>query len=246
MALREEFERSGNWLFRRRGYLPPFLILVIVAGLPQFHYPGRSGRESLLWEGICLGVALLGLAVRVFTIGFTPRATSGTNTGRQVAESLNTSGLYSAVRHPLYLGNFLMWFGLFLFFRTWWLSVIIALAFWLYYERIMFAEEEFLRAKFGETFVEWAAKTPAFLPSFRHWRKPELSFSIRKAVRNEYQSAFALTVSFALVNIIADSYVNRRLSVGRIWLTVLIVGAVFFIILRTLKKKTRILHQEGR
>ena len=32
--------------------------------------------------------------------------TSGRNTHDQVADSLNTSGIYSIVRHPLYVGNF--------------------------------------------------------------------------------------------------------------------------------------------
>ena len=63
--------------------------------------------------------------------------------------TLNTSGLYSVVRHPLYLGNYLMWLGVALFSRTWWAPVIVSLVFWLYYERIMFAEEEFLRRQFG-------------------------------------------------------------------------------------------------
>jgi hypothetical protein len=30
----------------------------------------------------------------------------------------------------------------------------------------MFAEEQFLRKKFGALYTDWAAKTPAFIPSF--------------------------------------------------------------------------------
>ena len=48
----------------------------------------------------------------------------------------------------------------------------IGLVFWLYYERIMLAEEEFLRARYGKAFDDWAARTPAFLPNFRHWVPP--------------------------------------------------------------------------
>ena len=45
--------------------------------------------------------------------------------------------------------------------KVWWLPVIYSLAFWIYYERIMFAEEAFLRQKFGETYRRWAATTPS-------------------------------------------------------------------------------------
>ncbi|MGB8874133.1 MAG: hypothetical protein WCC75_12145, partial [Desulfobaccales bacterium] len=44
--------------------------------------------------------------------GLPPRGTSGRNTQGQVAETLNTTGIYSLVRNPLYLGNFLIWLGL--------------------------------------------------------------------------------------------------------------------------------------
>jgi protein-S-isoprenylcysteine O-methyltransferase Ste14 len=246
MALREEFVKSGDWLFRRRSYLPPFLMLVILFGISQFEYPGRVQNKSALWQITSLTVAVVGQLVRIFTIGFTPRNTSGTNTGQQMAHFLNISGIYSQVRHPLYLGNFLMWIGLFMFFRTWWLCVIIALVFWLYYERIMFTEEEFLRAKFGAQYLDWAGRTPSFLPAFRNWKKPELSFSLKKAVRNEYSSVFSLLVSFSLVNFITDSYIAKRAVFDRRWLTALAIGAVIFLTLRTLKKKTHLFEQEGR
>ncbi|MDZ7316786.1 MAG: isoprenylcysteine carboxylmethyltransferase family protein [candidate division KSB1 bacterium] len=246
MALYEEFIRTGNRLFKLRGYLPPLLFFLILAGLPLFNYPGKTQKENLTWEVVCASIAFLGLLIRFFTIGFTPAGTSGTNRGKQVAESLNTTGFYSIVRHPLYLGNFLMWFGLFLYFRTWWLSLTIVLIFWLYYERIMFAEEEFLRGKFGRQFTEWASHTRSFFPTFSQWRKPELSFSLRKAIRNEYQSAYSLVVSFSLVNLMIDSYINRRLTLGKFWRTLLIVGGILFLVLRTIKKKTNLLKQEGR
>lgn len=246
MPLFEEFTRTGEWLFRRRSYLPLLLILIVLLGIGQLYYPGRVQHSSPWWEALCISVALLGQMVRIFTIGYTPRNTSGTNTHGQMAESLNTSGIYSQVRHPLYLGNFLMWFGLFLFFRTWWLSVIIGLIFWLYYERIMFGEEEYLRKKFGEQYVQWASRTPSFFPRFRTWRKPELPFSLRKAIRNEYSPAFAMLVSFAAVNFITDSYIERRPVFDQRWLIALVSGTGLFLLLRALKKKTHLFEQQGR
>jgi protein-S-isoprenylcysteine O-methyltransferase Ste14 len=44
--------------------------------------------------------------------------------------------------------------------RDWWVTVIFILAFCLYYERIIIAEESFMRRKFGKTYEDYAAQTP--------------------------------------------------------------------------------------
>jgi len=74
---------------------------------------------TLPGELIFLGVSILGETIRIFTVGYAPRNTSGRNTiAGQIADELNTSGIYSLVRHPLYLGNFFIWLGPVLFVRT--------------------------------------------------------------------------------------------------------------------------------
>src|SRR5690625_4190690 len=113
-------------------------------------------------------VSIAGLSIRLVTIGFTSKNTSGRNTTEgQVADTLNTTGIYSTVRHPLYLGNFLMWLGIALWTGNFWFIISFCLFYWVYYERIMFAEESFLRKKFGDRYLEWAEQTPAFFPSLK-------------------------------------------------------------------------------
>ncbi len=115
MALREEFEKTGNWLFKWRSYLPVFFFGLALLSLRHFR-PLQNNIAEVLWELFCLSVSSLGLAVRILTVGFTPHRTSGRNTQHgQVANSLNVTGIYSVTRHPLYLGNSLMWFGISLF-----------------------------------------------------------------------------------------------------------------------------------
>src|SRR2546422_497608 len=77
------------------------------------------------------------------------------------------------------------------------IPLIDVLAFWLYYERIMFAEEAFLRQKFGETYQRLAATTPAFFPRFGQWRKPSLPFSWRNVMRREYTALMLLILCHA-------------------------------------------------
>ncbi len=99
------------------------------------------------------------------TVGFAPKNTSGRNTAAgQMADELNVTGIYSIVRHPLYVGNFFMWLGPVLFLRSVWFTIVFCLVYWLYYERIMFAEEQFLRRKFGDAYDKWSEKVKAFIP----------------------------------------------------------------------------------
>jgi protein-S-isoprenylcysteine O-methyltransferase Ste14 len=246
MGLREEFEATGNWLFRRRGYLPLLLFPLLLIAARESAYPSGGHALDLAWEGVCLLLALTGLALRVGTVGFVPRDTSGRNTGGQLAGSLNTSGFYSIVRHPLYLGNYLMWLGVALFPRSWWAPVIVSLVFWLYYERIMFAEEEFLRRKFGPLYVSWAAATPAFLPRPRLWRRPGARFCLLTVLRREHSSLLALIASLTALEVASDYAYTGRLIVDPVWGTALAVTLVLCLAVRAAKHGTRLLHVEGR
>lgn len=246
MALREEFEKSGGWLFRWRSYMPLLMVGILIASLRNFHYLDHSEKIDELWEGFCLAVSFFGLAIRIFTIGYTPRGTSGRNTKEQIAETLNIKGIYSVVRHPLYLGNFFIWLGIVLFAHQWELTLICILSFWLYYERIMFAEEAYLRSKFGQVYELWAEETPAFIPSFSKWARPELPFSVRNVLKREYNGFFVIILSMTLLELTGNIFVEKRLELNLMWNIILSVGFLVWFTLRTLKKKTTLLHVEGR
>ena len=188
--LRKELARSGNWLFRWRSYLPLALAGIILPAMRHFQYPAHSHTLDQLWEVVCLVVCFFGLGIRVYTIGHAPPGTSGRNTRSQIAEQLNTTGTYSVVRHPLYLGNFFIWLGISMFVHTWWVSLIFVLVFWIYYERIMYAEEEFLSNRFGEEFEQWANRTPAFCPAIKRWERPATRFSVNRVFGSEYSGFF--------------------------------------------------------
>ena len=66
-----------------------------------------------MYSGII--ISFLGEAIRIFTVAYTPAGTSGRNTKQQLADTLNTTGIYSLLRHPLYLGNFFMFLDTFIF-----------------------------------------------------------------------------------------------------------------------------------
>jgi protein-S-isoprenylcysteine O-methyltransferase Ste14 len=245
MGMREEFEAAGNWLFRRRGYLPLLLFPMLLFAAGSARAP-VSGDFHAAWDALCVTLALGGLALRAATVGFVPKDTSQRNTGRPQAEALNTTGLYSVVRHPLYVGNYLMWLGVALFPRAWWAPVIVSLVFWLYYERIMFAEEEFLRRRFGGDYTAWAASTPAFLPRLRGWRPSAARFCLLTVLRREHSSLLALIASLTLLEVVSEHATTGRLALDPVWGTALAGTLALCLGVRTLKHRTSLLHVEGR
>lgn len=245
MSLTRELRNTGNMLFRHRSYLP--VVLYPLATLVLF-----IERDTLIklseipWSLACLFISFLGLFIRILVIGYVPKGTSGRNTHGQVAETLNTRGIYSVVRHPLYLGNFFMWLGIIMYVGSIWFTLLCVLLFWIYYERIMFAEEQYLKDKFGKDYKKWSKETPAIIPKFRAWKKANMKFSVRNVLKREYNGFFAVIVSFVYVNFIKHYSLDNTLAVDKIWLILLGIGFLIFITLRSLKKHTRALHVEGR
>lgn len=264
MPLIEEMERNGKWLFRWRSYLPAISMLLLLVSTQELNNFSLDNSLNFKWDLICLAVAILGLLIRVKTIAHTPKGTSGRNVEKQNADSLNTTGIYSTLRNPLYLGNYFLFIAPLMLISPWWLIAIISLLFWLYYERIIFTEEAFLRSLYGDTYIEWASKTPAFIPSFKNWVKPRLSFSLKNVILREYPAAFGISISFFAFktfmniislarttseNIFSSAFLNKVITekpIDILWFKITIVSAILYLIIRTIKKSTNLLKVEGR
>lgn len=250
MALREEFEDQGNWLFRHRSFLPLFILVIgAILFVRNKLYPESFILEEspylVYYEYGCLFISLLGLAIRVYTVGHTPQNTSGRNTEGQVAESLNTTGIYSTVRHPLYLGNFFMWMGPALLTGQFWFMVALVLFYWVYYERIMYAEEQFLTKSFGQKYIDWANGRPAFIPNLKNFVKPSLPFSWKKVLKKEKNGLAAVFIIFMVFDILGKT-LKHETDYNKFYLVACAVTVVMYLILKYLKKRTNILNEEGR
>lgn len=248
MALVHSFEKNGNKLFKYRGQIPVILFLLAV---PVIFFTDVSCivKNDTLYYTLLGGAALLsfiGQVIRAIAIGTSNKNTSGRNTQEQVAEALNTKGIYSTVRHPLYLGNYFMWIGIVCFTFNIYFVVIVSLLFWLYYERIMFAEERFLERKFGDSYVEWSNRIPAFWPSMKNYEKGTIPFSIKTILRREYSGISATVLGFVFVAAVREFFltgtIKHPLCYG-FW----IAGALLFsLIFKLIKHKTKILFEEDR
>ncbi|MGB8357355.1 MAG: isoprenylcysteine carboxylmethyltransferase family protein [Bacteroidales bacterium] len=244
MSLVHELEKSGNWLFRRRSWLP--LIILVLAACYLFIANRSVIYFNFTWEIICILIAVAGELVRSYSVGHMPRNISDRNVIDQMADELNITGIYSVVRHPTYMGNFLMWLGPVLFLRSVWCLIIFVLAFWLYYERIIFAEEQYLRRKFGDAYDTWAFRVKAVIPGFRHYKKPALPFSFRIVLKREYNSLSNLLIVFAFLDLIRNIAVTGRVYLEPLYITLLIAALLFWAVVRYLVKRTHFLDVDGR
>lgn len=220
----------------------PLVALAFVGG----RWPFDSLAFHEFWEIVCLGVSLAGLGVRIVAVGHAPGGTSGRNTKSQSATVLNTTGLYATVRHPLYLGNYLIGLGVTLVPFVAWLPVIYTLAFWLYYERIMMAEEAFLAERFGEQFVAWAGRTSPFIPRLSQWTRPSVPFSLRSVLRREYTTLLLVVALHASTEEIEHLLIEHRLIFDPFWETLLTAAVAVYLLLRSLKKHSTLLDVAGR
>jgi protein-S-isoprenylcysteine O-methyltransferase Ste14 len=246
MDLHATMREHGQWLFRWRGYLPVLAMVTVLIGLDRYRYLAGSKFFDDLWQLGCVLLACLGLFVRAHVVGHAPKDTSGRNAREQRAEALNTTGMYSVVRHPLYVGNFLVFLGVVSFLHQAWPMAVCVLGFALYHERIMLAEEAFLKQRFGDQFREWVARTPAVIPDLRAWLSPSLRFSLRNVLRREYNNVFGVVLAMFLLDAASDSAAQHRLTTGYWWDRLMIVGFVLWFALRTLKRRTEILRVAGR
>ena len=101
MALIHSFEKSGNTLFRNRGQMPVilFILAIPVIYFTDYSYINNSMAMALTIAAIV--ISFIWFCYSCICNSHYPKGTSGRNTNEQVAESLNTSGIYSMLRHPL-------------------------------------------------------------------------------------------------------------------------------------------------
>ncbi len=82
-------------------------------------------------------------------------------------------GPYSIMRHPLYTFSFVGIVGIGLASENLLILAALVAFFLLYYPVAVRREEAKLIEKFGNPYVEYRAKVPAFIPNFRLYQTPE-------------------------------------------------------------------------
>jgi protein-S-isoprenylcysteine O-methyltransferase Ste14 len=235
VKLLDHFPGSGDSLFRWRSYLPLVLVPAFLLSLADSRHVFVHGRWGSLWDLGCLGVALTGLAIRIWTIGTAPAGTSERSTTAPAAARLSTAGIYSVIRHPLYLANSIVVLGMALFTRTWYLPVIDILASLLYHERICAREEVFLEERFGDDFREWAARVPALIPG-SGYVPSGASFRWSRVLGREFHALFVIGAGFFVLDAVRGSFAAGRLFFEPPWTWICVATGATFVVLLVAKR----------
>ena len=99
---------------------------------------------------------------------------------------LASTGAYSLVRHPLYLGNFLILGGFTVASGNWVVLAVVAFFFFFYYPAAIRYEDRKLEEIFGAEWRSWSGNIPAMFPTRLKWRSnPDAVWDLRQSmIRN--------------------------------------------------------------
>ena len=234
MSLINEYSTTGNLLFRYRSFFPIILIPFIFYFITiELAYIG-----NLLYLSVF--ISYMGEVIRIYTIAFIPPATSGRNTDEQYATCLNKTGIYSTVRHPLYLGNYIILLGPVIYTNNLYAVAIYSLMFWIYYERIMFAEEAYLESRFGEEFANWAKKIPAFIPSLKLYVPAKGKFSFIQVIEREYTGFCGIIFIYFIIEAFKSYLLNNSIFLSFKWNLSLFIATLIYLAARMIKKRRRL------
>jgi protein-S-isoprenylcysteine O-methyltransferase Ste14 len=238
------FVRVGKFFFKYRNILFPVIYLCLFV----FTRPGLFWGNPKFEPYVCaLGIviALLGQLFRIMVIGFAYIRRGGKD-GKVYADSLVQTGFYAHVRHPMYVGNYLIMLGFVLLYGSLWAYLLVLPFFTVVYYSLVKNEENFLQGQFGQEYDEYAAKVNRFIPNFKGIKASlkDYRYDWKKVVRKEYGTiTFVLCGVIAMLiwkNIILFGYADRQRTILMLS-ACLIPVAIFYGTIRYLKKKTNYL-----
>jgi protein-S-isoprenylcysteine O-methyltransferase Ste14 len=233
----------GNFLFRFRTTLSPFLpLLLLLPGpvvLPDPFVAALFG----------FAVALVGQIVRGTTIGLEYIVRGGRN-HRVYADTLVTEGLFRHTRNPMYVGKFLMVLGAGIASNHWLALLAFTGAYSLMYQAVTLAEEDFLRGKFGAAFDDYCRRVPRWWPRLDGLRETFAAtrFNWTRVLIKAYSEPLGWTLPIVLIALWnirqTTGLAARPVAVTILW-TLLAVVALLWLTLGALKKTRTLAPSAG-
>ena len=180
--------KIGNFFFKIRSFTPiPFIFALLYFAEPS-------------WYTVAIGVPfiVIGEFLRIWAVGFAGASTRARSLG--AARDLVTTGPYSYVRNPLYLGNFLLSFGVCLVANVYWLVAVLIIGYFSQYLPIIALEETYLLESCGQVYQAYRERVPRFLPRFRPYPHPSAhDFSWTRAIKSEKRTLTAIACVIGLI-----------------------------------------------
>ncbi len=180
--------KIGNFFFKIRSFTPiPFIFALL--------YFAKSA-----WYTVVMGGAFIvaGEFLRIWAVGYAGASTRARTLG--AARDLVTTGPYSYVRNPLYLGNFLLSLGVCLVANVYWLVAVLIVGYLCQYLPIIALEETYLLESCGSVYQTYRERVPRFLPQFSPYPNPsDHDFSFARAIKSEKRTLTAIVCVIGLI-----------------------------------------------
>ena len=152
-----------------------------------------TSQPTVLTASIGLTAAALGTLIRLYASGYIIK-------NRELAQS----GPYALVRHPLYTGNILLVMGFAVANVSLWAIPLALVFFWFYYPPAIEYEDRKLSGIFGQTWTDWASRTPALVPRFSNLSGARPSqWSLGTSLRKNGEFLIALFVLYCGYRVVA-------------------------------------------
>ncbi|HEV7310841.1 isoprenylcysteine carboxylmethyltransferase family protein [Ensifer sp.] len=189
----------GNFLFRFRNQLFPAIIVVLFLLMPPPTMVLGSAALTLAKDTAAILIIAAGLALRATVVGYKYIKRGGLKK-KVYAKDLVTEGMFGVCRNPLYVGNMLLYSGVFLLHGNPLLVVVGIGLFAFMYQCIVYAEEAFLLRTFGEAYQAYGRDVPRWALRFRNFAAATegMTFNVRRVVGKDYS-----TVSAAMLAVLA-------------------------------------------
>lgn len=235
--------RLGNLIFRARDGLFPLVLLTLAFGTRP-RIAGGTARVDHLVDLAGALVSMSGQLLRVLVIGLVYITRGGQNR-RVWANALVDGGMFAHCRNPLYLANLLLILGLAIVHNGLAMYLIGVPFFIAAYACIVRAEEHYLRERFGAAYIDYCARVPRWIPSFRGLSRTlrETQFDWTRVLRKEYGTPFAW-LSGLLVLLVWEHAAPGASPIGRMELRVIVttwlVMAILYTVVRKLKLSGRL------
>tara|TARA_R110000868_G_scaffold233887_1_gene487600 strand:+ start:2283 stop:3038 length:756 start_codon:yes stop_codon:yes gene_type:complete len=192
--------RIGTFFFKFRDGLFPLILvaLALVAVPPSKVF--ESEQLEVLKDIVAVALVVAGLAFRGLVIGYVYIKRGGLNK-KVYAEDLVTDGIFGICRNPLYVGNMLIYVGVFLMHGD---PLVMMLGIGLFafiYQAIILTEENYLRDKFGAGYEAYCRDVPRWVPRFSLFSKAVdgMSFNFRKVIIKDYSTIATSLIAVILV-----------------------------------------------
>jgi protein-S-isoprenylcysteine O-methyltransferase Ste14 len=191
----------GNFFFKYRNLVFPIIgVLIFIPSPLLFTAQVFGDRYYIIPLVLGITIALIGQVIRALTIGLKYIVRGGKDK-KVYAEDLVTDGIFGHCRNPLYVGNILMLLGVGIISNSLFFLLFVVPFFCFIYQAIVLAEENYLRNKFGVSYLAYTNNVNRWIPDLRGlgYTLSSMEFNWRRYLINEYNTIYMLLISILLV-----------------------------------------------